>query len=127
MPTGDIARYTAFACAGLIVAAAHAQEPPYPGKPIHTIVPFPPGGGTDLLERIVCQKLTENLGQSIVVENRPGAAGVVGADVVAMAKPDRYMMLIVSASHPGFHFVSSGLRRLPPGGYGLMQRIGWLG
>lgn len=78
---------------------AHAQEPPYPSKAVRMIVPFPPGGGTDLLGRIVGQKLSESLGTPIVVENRPGAGGVVGADVVAKARPDGYLLLIVSASH----------------------------
>jgi len=80
-------------------AAARAQEPPYPSKPVRIIVPFLPGGGTDLLARIIGQKLTESLGVTFVVENRAGAGGVVGADVVAKARADGYTLITVSASH----------------------------
>ncbi len=85
--------------AAMLLATAHAQEPPYPTKAVRMIVPFPPGGGTDLLARIIGQKLTEGLGVPMVVENRPGAGGVVGADVVAKARADGYTLLTVSASH----------------------------
>lgn len=85
--------------AAMLLATARAQEPPYPAKAVRMIVPFPPGGGTDLLARIIGQKLTESLGVPMVVENRPGAGGVVGADVVAKARADGYTLLTVSASH----------------------------
>lgn len=73
---------------------AHAQTAPYPSKPVTVIVPFPPGGGTDIGARVIAQKLTAIWGQSVVVENRAGAAGLVGADVVAKAKPDGYTLLV---------------------------------
>ena len=83
----------------VISTGANAQEPPYPSKPVRIISPFQPGGGTDLLARIIGQKLTESLGAIFIVENRPGAGGVLGADIVAKSRPDGYTLLTVSASH----------------------------
>ncbi|MES3001384.1 MAG: tripartite tricarboxylate transporter substrate binding protein [Pseudomonadota bacterium] len=76
----------------LACAAAHGQG--YPTKPVTIVVPFPPGGGTDTGARIVAQKLGAKWGQTVVVENRGGAAGQVGADFVAKAKPDGYTLLV---------------------------------
>lgn len=90
---------TSVALVTLGATVAHAQDAPYPGKTVRMMVPFPPGGGTDLLGRVIAQKLTESMGATFVVENRAGAGGVVGADVVAKARPDGYSLLIVSASH----------------------------
>jgi tripartite-type tricarboxylate transporter receptor subunit TctC len=82
----------------LIPASAHAQ-PAYPAKPVRFIVPFPPGGSTDVLGRIVASKLGESLGQQIVVDNRGGAGGVIGTDLVVRAPPDGHTLLF-SASAP---------------------------
>jgi tripartite-type tricarboxylate transporter receptor subunit TctC len=71
----------------------------YPSRPIHLVVGFPPGGINDIVARIIGQKISEDLGQSIVVENRAGAGGTIGADVVARAKPDGYMLLLGSVSN----------------------------
>ena len=68
------------------VALAAAQG--YPAKPVTWIVPFPPGGGTDISARTVAAKLAEKWHQSVVIENRGGAAGIVGTDVAAKARPD---------------------------------------
>jgi len=76
------------------VALATAQT--YPAKPVTWIVPFPPGGGTDISARTVAAKLAEKWHQSVVIENRGGAAGIVGADVAARARPDGYTLLIVN-------------------------------
>ena len=78
----------------LWVALAAAQ--PYPQKAVTWIVPFPPGGGTDISARTVAAKLADKWRQSVVIENRAGAAGIVGTDAAAKARPDGYTMLIVN-------------------------------
>src|SRR3954463_15117259 len=70
----------------------------WPTKPIRVIVPFPPGGGLDFFARATAPKLQELLGQQIVVENRSGAGGMVGADAVAKAAPDGYTLLLASSA-----------------------------
>ena len=83
-------RFLALA-ACLLTFAAAAQE--WPAKPVRIIVPFPPGGSADLLPRAVAEKLTERWGQPVIVENRPGAAGNIGADAVFRADPDGYTLM----------------------------------
>ncbi len=75
---------------GLVPSWAHAQD--YPAKPVRMVVGFPPGGGTDILARIVAQKLSETWGQTVIVENRPGASATIAAGVVAQAPPDGYTL-----------------------------------
>ena len=82
------------ALSALWIGAAHAQA--YPAKSVTWVVPFPPGGGTDISARTVATKLSDKWGKSIVIENRGGAAGIVGADAVAKARPDGYTLLIVN-------------------------------
>ena len=80
----------------LWTALAAAQ---YPVKPIRLIVPAAPGGGTDIVTRSVAPALQENLGQNILIENRGGAGGIIGSDLVAKANPDGYTLLMVYVSH----------------------------
>ncbi len=79
----------------LFSTAAFGQG--YPTKPIRYIVPFPPGGSSDLIARAIAPKMSERLGQPIVVENRPGAGGMLGVDVVAKAEPDGYVIGLAAA------------------------------
>ncbi len=71
----------------------------YPTKPMRLIVPFPPGGGTDILSRVLAVPLAESFGQPVVVDNRPGAGGATGAELVARAEPDGYTLITVSSSY----------------------------
>src|SRR5437762_4262460 len=84
-------------CVSLFSALAPAQD--YPTKPIRFIVPYPPGGGTDVIARIMQPRLAEALGQPIVIENRGGAGGAVGTEVAAKAAPDGYTFLFTLSSH----------------------------
>lgn len=77
--------------AALLAFSVQAQD--WPSKPVRIIVPFPAGGSADLLPRVVGEKLAEKWGQPVIVENRPGAAGNIGADIVYRAEPDGYMLL----------------------------------
>lgn len=86
------------ACMLCVQGAAWAQA--YPVKPVRVIVPFPPGGANDIAARIVLPKVSEQLGQSFIIENRAGAGGTIGSTVVAQSKPDGYTVLIQTvASH----------------------------
>ena len=84
--------------AGAAAAATEASKQVYPTRPVRFIVPFPPGGGTDILARILGQKLSEMFGQQFVVDNRGGAASILGSELAAKAAPDGYTLLLATAS-----------------------------
>jgi tripartite-type tricarboxylate transporter receptor subunit TctC len=85
----------------LLVAAVfpNALAQKYPTKPIRLVAPFPPGGGTDILSRVIAGPVSDSLGQTVVVDNRPGAGGAVGAELTAHAEPDGYTLIMVSSSY----------------------------
>jgi tripartite-type tricarboxylate transporter receptor subunit TctC len=91
-------RVAYFVAAGLVVAGTSWAQS-YPVKPVRMIVPFVPGGNTDIIGRVFAPKMSELLGQQIVVENRGGAGSTIGTELVARAAPDGYMILMVSAAH----------------------------
>jgi len=93
-------------CAGAATPAMAADA--YPDKPIRLIVPYPPGGATDVIGRVLAQELTGALGQSVIVENRAGAAGNIGADQVAKAQPDGYTLLMGALTS---HAINAALYR----------------
>ena len=89
--------------------SALAQQP-YPTKPVTIVVPFSPGGGTDIGARLIAQKLTAKWGQTVIVDNRAGAGGLVGADLVAKAKPDGYTLLV---GNVGTQAINQSLYKMP--------------
>ena len=93
------------AAAALVQPSVSTAQSDYPNKPIKLIVGFAPGGSTDIVARIVAQKLTERLGQSVVVENRAGAGGTIGADLTAKAAPDGYTLTLGTTST---HAIAAG-------------------
>jgi tripartite-type tricarboxylate transporter receptor subunit TctC len=82
------------ACAGFTPNVLAQAEPAYPTRPVRLIVPFGPGGGSDYVGRLVAQKLTEQLGQTVIVDNRPGAASLIGTEIAARAAPDGYTLCL---------------------------------
>jgi tripartite-type tricarboxylate transporter receptor subunit TctC len=103
-----LAKVAVAAIAALWITTAGAQN--YPNAPLRIVVPFAPGGGTDILSRLLAQKLNEAWGQGVVVDNRPGAGGTVGAGFVAKTTADGHTMLVVPA---GFAAYSSLYKKLP--------------
>ena len=90
-------RALAFVLTAIFSLSAHAQEP-WPARPVRMILPFPPGGGTDILGRLIAERLSASLGQPVVTENRGGAGGNVGAEAAARSAPDGYTIVLVAPS-----------------------------
>jgi tripartite-type tricarboxylate transporter receptor subunit TctC len=95
-----------FAAAAIAIAPAAAKAQDYPTKPVRIVVPFPAGGATDLFARAAAQKMTEAWGQSVVVDNRPGAGGNIGSELVAKAAPDGYTLEMGTV---GTHAINASL------------------
>ena len=90
----------ALACIAVLLAlAATGAAQDYPAKPIRMIIPFPPGGGSDVTGRVVANALGERLGKQVIVDNRAGAGGVIGSEIAAHAPKDGYTLLMVSLAH----------------------------
>jgi tripartite-type tricarboxylate transporter receptor subunit TctC len=89
---------TALIALGAFAPLAAIAAEAYPARPIRLVVPFPPGGGTDIVGRIVAVKLAEGLGQQVVIDNRGGAGGTIGTDITAKAPPDGYTVLVNNIS-----------------------------
>jgi tripartite-type tricarboxylate transporter receptor subunit TctC len=103
-----LARLAALAAACALSAPAQAQSVAdrYPDKAIRIIVPYPPGGSVDVLGRVIAQRMQENWGQTVIVENRPGAGTMIGTAAAAKADPDGYTLLVAVSAHttnPAFH------------------------
>src|SRR5258708_34199884 len=82
-----------------LAARGEGAQPKYPAKPIHIFVPFAPGGGSDFIARFTAQRLTDALGSQVIVENRPGAGGLLGIEQGVKAKPDGYTLTLIASSY----------------------------
>lgn len=93
-----MSRIVVSACMALLLGIANAWAQGYPSKPIRLIAPYPPGGGIDASARIIGQALTEQLGQQVIIENRPGATGRIGTEIAAKSPADGYTLLLGSGA-----------------------------
>ena len=91
----------------LLLASAHVVAQPWPSRPVRLIIPFAPGGTTDNIGRLVTQRLVEPLGQPVIADNRPGAGGMIGAELVAKSPPDGYTLLMMTIAFP----IGAGMRK----------------
>ena len=98
------------ACLAFVLAAAGAHAQPWPSKPIKMVVPFPAGGPTDVMTRVLSEKLAQAVGHPVVVDNKPGAGGSIGSDLVAKSAPDGYTLLMATSST---HSIGPYLGKLP--------------
>jgi tripartite-type tricarboxylate transporter receptor subunit TctC len=92
-------KFAAACAAAIIIGAPAVQAQTYPSKSVRVIIPWPPGGLTDVAGRLVFAKMSEAMGQQFIIDNRPGATGSIGAEAVAKSPPDGYTLMVHSASH----------------------------
>lgn len=115
--------FQALIAAIVFILPAPLSAQTYPDKPIRLIVPFAPGGTNDILARMVANHLSETLGQSTIVDNRPGADGIIGTDIAVKAKPDGYTLLLVSSAY----VMNPVVRKLPYDTLTAMEFIAKIG
>jgi tripartite-type tricarboxylate transporter receptor subunit TctC len=108
----------------VLCAVSAVQAQVYPSKPLRMVVGFPPGGGNDIVARIVAARLQERMGQPVVVENRPGNAGVIGAEVVAKAAPDGYTLYLGSTGNAIAPSIQARLPYDPVNGFAPVGVVG---
>ncbi|HEV7822208.1 MAG TPA: tripartite tricarboxylate transporter substrate-binding protein, partial [Burkholderiales bacterium] len=106
----DLRWAAALMCALALVSSAPVLSQEYPQRPIRMIVGLPAGGSTDIMGRMLAAKLGERFGQQVVFDNRPGASGIIGADIVAKSQPDGYTLLMAGGS---FGIISSLYAKVP--------------
>src|SRR5919202_5746685 len=99
MPTRRDALLGLAAAGSCLALAAPSRAETWPSKPVRVVVPYPPGGSTDITARIFGQKLSQALGQNFVVDNRPGGGGNIGMDVAAHAPPDGHTLVVATTAH----------------------------
>src|SRR5436309_8907290 len=92
-------RYAGFAFLYLFFAITSWAQP-FPSKPLKLVTPFPPGGSADVIARLAAQRLSENIGQPVVVDNRGGAGGLTGTEYAAKQPPDGYTMVLITGAYP---------------------------
>ncbi|MSQ73060.1 MAG: tripartite tricarboxylate transporter substrate binding protein [Betaproteobacteria bacterium] len=117
MSAGNRNRQMLAAMALIAIAVASlpsARAQPYPNRPLRLVVPFTPGGSNDILARILGQKMSESLGQPVIIDNRPGAAGTIGVDSVVKSAPDGYTLIIGSLSTMAIHVSAYPRRAFDP-------------
>jgi tripartite-type tricarboxylate transporter receptor subunit TctC len=100
---------SALAAAALLACATFADAQTYPAKTVRLVIPLAPGGGGDIVSRAIAAKLTEQLGQSVIVDNRPGGATIIGTEHVARSPPDGYTLVMATSSH----VINPSLYKLP--------------
>ena len=111
-PTGRRRLLQGAAAGALALSAPLAFGQSWPTRPVKIVVPFPAGGTTDLLARLIAPQMSEDLGQPVVIENRPGAGGLLGADLVAKAAADGNTLLMANISFPLAVLVAERAKRL---------------
>ena len=112
-----LANAVAVAAAACAFAQVHAGEAPYPARNVTIVVPFAPGGSADILQRAVGRGLADMWGRTVVIDNRPGAASMIGAELVANSEPDGYRLLHATSSYPGAVATRSKLPFDPVAGF----------
>jgi tripartite-type tricarboxylate transporter receptor subunit TctC len=116
-------RSAAFALLLLVVLGVPAMAQTYPDRPIRFYVGFPPGGSTDLISRLLGQKLSERLKQPVVVEQKVGGTGLIANDAVAKSPPDGYAMVLLTGGHPGTAAVMKKLPYDPVADFGMVGTV----